>query len=120
MAEEEKTTDPRRAFLSEGEPEFDPLIETALDLRWSWSHTADKLWETIEPTLWRLTHNPWTVLQSASRDSIRKALADPDVRSLVDDVLEARRVAAGSPGGSRRTTRTRSFRASPISAWNTC
>ncbi len=98
MAEEKKSTDPRRAFLSESESEFDPLIELALDLRWSWSHTADKLWKAIDPTLWRLTHNPWTVLQSASLDSIRKALADPGVRSIVDEVLEARRAAARSPG----------------------
>jgi starch phosphorylase len=97
MAEEEKATDPGRAFLSEGASDIDPVIELALDMRWSWSHAADELWKLIEPTLWELTHNPWTILQGASRDSIRKALADPGVRALIDGLLEARREAAETP-----------------------
>jgi Protein of unknown function (DUF3417) len=37
---------------------FDTLVDLALDLRWSWSHMEDKLWEPLDPELWELTHNP--------------------------------------------------------------
>ena len=37
----------------------DALLELALDLRWSWHHSADALWAQLEPELWDLTHNPW-------------------------------------------------------------
>jgi len=38
------------------------LAEVALDLRWSWSHASDPLWERIDPDLWNLTSNPWLIL----------------------------------------------------------
>jgi hypothetical protein len=36
----------------------DALAELALDLRWSFNHSADQLWEQLDPELWELTHNP--------------------------------------------------------------
>jgi hypothetical protein len=39
------------------------LIELALDLRGTWEHAADELWGQLDPELWRLTLNPWAVLQ---------------------------------------------------------
>ena len=48
---------------SEAQPS-DALAEMALDLRWSWKHSADAIWERLDPELWDLTHNPWVVLQT--------------------------------------------------------
>ena len=28
---------------------FDELIELALDLRWSWDHSADDIWRALDP-----------------------------------------------------------------------
>ena len=42
------------------------LAELGLDLRWSWSHKSDILWEEIDSELWELTRNPWLILQSVS------------------------------------------------------
>ena len=39
--------------------ELEELRELALDLRWSWSHVADDLWQRIDPELWHRTQNPW-------------------------------------------------------------
>ena len=36
-------------------PESDALVELALNLRWSWNHSADELWGKLEPELWELT-----------------------------------------------------------------
>ena len=33
----------------------DALRELALDLRWSFNHAADKIWERLDPELWELT-----------------------------------------------------------------
>jgi hypothetical protein len=31
---------------------LDALTDLALDLRWSFNHSADKLWERLDPDLW--------------------------------------------------------------------
>lgn len=80
-----------------------PLAELALDVRWSWNHAADQLWKQLDPDLWELTHSPWGVLQSVSRDQIKNLLADPTFRGHVDALLETRRQAVQSPGWFQRT-----------------
>ena len=76
---------------------FDALAELALDLRWSWNHAADKIWRQLDAELWEITHNPWVVLQTVSRDRIESMMADPDFRSSVDHMVQIRRQAAEKP-----------------------
>jgi len=73
---------------------FNELAELALDLRWSWNHAADELWQQLDPALWALTHNPWVVLQSASHNQIEQLLGEPAFRTNVDALLQAKRRAA--------------------------
>ncbi|HTV48272.1 MAG TPA: alpha-glucan family phosphorylase [Phycisphaerae bacterium] len=75
---------------------FDSLAQLALDLRCSWNHAADDLWRQLDSTLWDLTHNPWLVLQTVSRDQLEKALKEPGFRKKVDDLVSAKRNAANS------------------------
>ncbi|HKN62263.1 MAG TPA: DUF3417 domain-containing protein, partial [Candidatus Acidoferrales bacterium] len=63
----------------------DVLVELALDLRWSFNHSADKIWERLDPELWDLTHNPWVVLQTVSRERLQSVTAEPDFQALVAD-----------------------------------
>src|ERR1700683_813750 len=37
----------------------DALTDLALDLRWSFNHSADQLWERLDAELWESTNNPW-------------------------------------------------------------
>ena len=76
---------------------FGPLAELALDMRWSWNHSTDEVWRKLDPDLWALTHNPWIVLQTVSRDQIERVLADPVFRKEVDGFVEASRQAANAP-----------------------
>jgi starch phosphorylase len=76
---------------------FDSLAELALDLRWSWNHATDTLWRQLDPELWGLTHNPWVVLQTVSRDRLTHALADPIFRKTLDDRLQGKHQAAQLP-----------------------
>ncbi len=76
---------------------FDSLAELALDLRWSWSHVADEVWQQLDPDLWELTHNPWAILQTVSRDKLRRVSAGPLFRKSIDHLVQARRQAAKAP-----------------------
>ena len=73
---------------------FDSLAELALDLRWSWNHATDQIWRQLDPELWKMTHNPWVVLQTVSQDKLKHVLADPEFRKNIDELLRAKREAA--------------------------
>jgi len=53
------------------------LTELALDLRWTWSHGADKLWQILDKEAWQRTRNPWTLLQDLSQQRLRELADDP-------------------------------------------
>ncbi len=76
---------------------FDSLAELALDMRWSWDHATDKVWRQLDPELWEITHNPWVVLQTVSRDQIERVLADPVFRKNVDGLVQTMQQAVETP-----------------------
>ena len=82
---------------------FNSLAELALDLRSSWNHATDAVWRQLDPILWELTHNPWVVLQTVSRDQIERMLADPVFRKQVDGLVQTRRQAAEAPAWFQQT-----------------
>jgi starch phosphorylase len=75
---------------------FDDLAELALDMRWSWNHATDQVWRSLDPVLWGLTHNPWVVLQTVSREKLQSVLAQSAFRKTIDDLVRRRREAAQS------------------------
>ncbi|MGC2413661.1 MAG: alpha-glucan family phosphorylase [Stellaceae bacterium] len=97
MSEPTRVSHPKEILLSMDVGGFDSLAELALDMRSSWNHATDRVWRQLDPVLWELTHNPWVVLQTASREKLQRDLADPDFRKSVDDLVEARRDAAEAP-----------------------
>lgn len=64
----------------------DALTDLALDLRWSFNHSADELWQQLDPELWELTHNPWVVLQTVSREKLQTVSSDPAFQKLLADL----------------------------------
>jgi starch phosphorylase len=70
---------------------FDSLIELALDMRWSWNHGTDQIWRHLDPVLWELTHHPFDVLQTVSREKIRSMLADPVFRVKIDELVQSKK-----------------------------
>ncbi len=67
------------------------LIELALDMRCSWNHAADDLWKALDPDLWDLTHNPWAILQTVSRDRVVEITTDPVYRKMLQKQVKANR-----------------------------
>ncbi len=82
---------------------FGALAELALDMRSSWSHEAEPVWQRLDPVLWELTNNPWVVLQTVSREKLRRALADPAFRKNVEDLVHAGRDTAQAPAWFQHT-----------------
>ena len=72
--------------------DFTQLEEIALDMRWSWSHLADQMWHQLDPSLWELTHNPWVVLQTVSREKLQEKFVDPTFQQIFDELIKSKRV----------------------------
>ena len=102
-------TEPARAAVPGAPPPataidgYEVLRELALDLRWSWNHGADALWRELDAPLWDLTRNPWCVLQTAAKEHIQRAMADPVFRSRVEGLVQAKRLAQEQPGWFQET-----------------
>ncbi len=69
---------------------LDTLTELALNLDWSWSHTADDLWRQLDPELWGQTHNPWVILQTVSRERLQAVSSTPQYQHTLEQILETR------------------------------
>ncbi len=78
--------------------EIAALRMLALDMRWTWSHEGDELWEQIDEQLWHRTHNPWSVLQSAPAERLQRLAADSAFRDKLAHFVEARKRYLDRPG----------------------
>ena len=103
MSEQTRISHPKERLLPADVEGFDSLAELALDMRSSWNHATDQLWRQLDPVLWELTHSPWGVLQTVSREKLQGVLADPVFRKIVDDLLQTRRDAAQAPAWFQQT-----------------
>src|SRR6516165_11971197 len=76
----------------------DALGELALDLRWTWSHQADALWQRVDAEAWRRTQNPWTILQDSSAERLRALATDRLFIAELERLTRARREYLETPG----------------------
>ncbi|WP_027185655.1 alpha-glucan family phosphorylase [Desulfovibrio inopinatus] len=67
------------------------LLELALDLRWSWSPDADAIWQDLDPQTWKLTRNPWLILQTMSTKELESLAGDAKFRKTLEKTLKTRR-----------------------------
>src|ERR1043165_2839003 len=103
MSYQSRVTHPIVSLLHTEIEGFDALAELALDLRWSWNHATDDVWRQLDPELWAITHNPWVVLQTVSRDQIKRVLANPVFRKSVDGLVQTRRHEVEAPAWFQHT-----------------
>ncbi len=73
------------------------LTELALDLRWSWNHTADELWQQLDADFWKITHNPWVIIQTVSRDRLEERLADDGFRRKMNELIQIKEQSNSTP-----------------------
>src|SRR6478672_1751319 len=79
-------------------PELERLRDLAGDLRWTWSHTADSLWRTIDPAIWERSENPWSILQNAGRERLEHLAADEKFLGELGRLDDARHRYLREPG----------------------
>src|SRR6201996_7618856 len=77
---------------------FDTLANLALDMRWSWNHDADELWQQLAPALWEQTHSPWLVLQTVSEEQLQRQLASPSFCAKMNELVRLREDDDSEPG----------------------
>ena len=88
---------PVYSLLKKKQKEVNVLSELALDMRWSWDHSADEIWRQLDPELWDITHNPWAVLQTISRDHFQSIIDDPVFREKIDFLVKSMRETNTAP-----------------------
>lgn len=94
---------PKELLLPTDVDGFDSLAELALDMHSSWNHATDQVWRQLDPVLWELTHNPWVIIQTASREKLQRVLTDITFRKNIDNLVQARRDAAEAPAWFQQT-----------------
>ncbi len=67
------------------------LRDLALDLRWTWSHRADALWEKIDAPLWQRANNPWILLEDVPATRFAALAADRDFVAHLEEIFTERR-----------------------------
>src|SRR5579872_3938454 len=78
-------------------PQYESLMELALNLQWSWRHSSDEVWGKLNPELWELTQNPWAVLQAAPRKRLNEIFGDAKFSQRVNEILREHREALERP-----------------------
>ena len=57
--------------------ELEPYADFVTDLRWTWSHAGDWLWQAIDKQTWEVTENPYVVLQNLSQQRLQELASNP-------------------------------------------
>jgi len=70
--------------------ELNILVEFALDLRWTWSHAGDALWQYINPEIWERTQNPWMLLQNVSKERLETLVQDQTFLTKMEELKRER------------------------------
>lgn len=73
------------------------LITLALDLRWSWSHSMDSLWNAVDTELWQATGNPWLLLETVSTSRLQQLAGDAAFVAELRRHVAAREEALSAP-----------------------
>lgn len=87
--------------------ELAELQQLALDLRWTWCHDGDALWQTIDADLWRQTASPWAVLQGASAGRLKALRSDVAFGRMLQAHKARHRAYRDRPGWFVHTHRDR-------------
>jgi len=87
------------SFTPNGLPEkLQPLVELALNLRWTWSHSTDALWKSLHAECWELTQNPLLILNDVSATQLEQVAQDPQFKQNLDHSIAALRTYLEDPG----------------------
>lgn len=73
------------------------LGELSLNLAWTRSNAAEALWSAIDPDTWRVSRNPWLIMQTLSQRRLEELAEDPAICRQVQAEVEGQRRRLGAP-----------------------
>jgi starch phosphorylase len=76
--------------------DIESLIDLALDLRWTWNHANDRLWNKLDPVL-------WLILQSISSERLDWLSRDEEFKKELQRLIMLREDYLQQPGWFRQT-----------------
>ena len=88
---------PARYLLPRMPTSLEGVEQLALDMHWSWSHSADAIWRRINDELWQRARNPWLILVDMSDARLQQLAADQDFVDLIKSEAARYRAAASEP-----------------------
>ncbi len=89
----------RTGFFEREIPEqLAPYINLVADLRWTWSHAGDSVWQVMDPEIWEQTENPYAVLQNLSQERLNELANDSKFLALLQDLATAYKIYYKQPG----------------------
>jgi starch phosphorylase len=94
------------------------LGELALDLRWTWNHGADALWERVDAEAWSRTRNPWIILQDISAERLQALAADASFVAELERLAGTRRAYLDAPSWFSSAMAPLLLQVWLISAWS--
>ena len=71
-------------------PLRDQIADLAMDLRWTWSHAGDAVWEAMDPQIWAQSENPFAVLQNLSRERLEELNHNIQFKKHLEELTIAR------------------------------
>ena len=74
------------------------LADLALDIRWTWSHVTDRLWEILDRDTWERTENPYFILQNVSQSRLEEVAKDAGFKEEIQKWLAERQRYLQDPG----------------------
>jgi len=74
------------------------VMELAMDLRWTWSHAGDALWNTIDPVVWQQTKNPSAVMQNLNPQRLQELNNNAQFKERLQKVTTERQEYLAQPG----------------------
>jgi len=90
----------KRSYFQEREiPEqLTSYINLVTDLRWTWSHTGDSVWRTMDQQIWDQTKNPHAVLQNLSQERLNELANDSKFLTRMQHLAAAYKAYCEQPG----------------------
>lgn len=77
---------------------LEPLMDLAMDLRWTWNHGGDYLWKSLDAATWEKTQNPWWILQSIPYAQIEQLSKKPEFSNELQKLIAIARDYLNEPG----------------------
>lgn len=71
-------------------PGLKALPQLAGNLRWTWSHAADRLWQAIAPDIWAATRNPWLILQAVPQARLEQCAGEAAILEQIAQLAATR------------------------------